>query len=126
MGSKRKPIKQDIIQLVDLYNRGVSLNRSIKEAMLTHNKGLYKRYLLDSRANNKRFKHKTQEIMDRLLSSVVSVKYILDNEIYFSYLTNIEPEEVPILFEFLSSLYNKEIKLIEIDKIHTYIKSSKL
>lgn len=126
MGSKRKPIKQDIIQLVDLYNRGVSLNKSVKEAMLTHNRGLYKKFLLDSRVNHKRFKYKTQEIMDRLLSSVVSVKYLLDNEIYFSYLTNIEPEEIPILFEFLSSLYNKDIKLLEVNKIPTYIKSSKL
>lgn len=126
MGSKRKPIKQDIIQLVDLYNRGVSLNKSVKEAMLTHNRGLYKKFLLDARANHKRFKYKTQEMMDRLLSSVVSVKYLLDNEIYFSYLTNIEPEEIPVLFEFLSSLYNKDIKLLEVNKIPTYIKSSKL
>lgn len=126
MGSKRKPIKQDIIQLVDLYNRGVSLNKSVKDAMLAHNKGLYKKFLLDARANHKRFKYKTQEMMDRLLSSVVSVKYLLDNEIYFSYLTNIEPEEIPVLFEFLSSLYNKDIKLLEVNKIPTYIKSSKL
>lgn len=126
MGSKRKPIKQDIIQLVDLYNRGVNLHKSVKEAKLTHNKGLYRKSLLDAIANHKRFKYKTQEIMDRLLSSVVSVKYLLDNEIYFSYLTNIEPEEIPVLFEFLSLLYNKDIKLLEVNKIPTYIRSSKL
>lgn len=126
MDPKRKPLKQDILRLVELYHRQVELSKLVKEVSLSHKPGLYKKYTLDLRSNHHRFKYKTQELLNRLLSPVVSVKYSLNKEIYYSRLTNILPDEVPTLFEFLSSVYNADIKILEIKEIPTYIKSSKL
>ena len=122
----KKPIKQDIASIIDIYHHGVQLAKNLNEASNTRNRGLYKKHLLDFRVNQKRFKDKTNTLLSRLLSPVVLVKYSINNKNFSARLANITKEDVPILFELLSGIYKVEIKILEIEEITTYIKSSEL
>lgn len=122
----KKPIKQDIASIIDIYHHGVQLAKNLKEASNTRNRGLYKKHLLDFRVNQKRFKDKTNNLLSRLLSPVVLVKYSINHKNFSARLANITKEDVPILFELLSGIYRVEIKILEIEEITTYIKSSEL
>lgn len=122
----KRPLKQDINQLIDIFNLGVQLANNLKEASNSNNRGLYKKYLIDFRINQKRFKDKTNNLLNRLLSPVVLVKYSIGSQKFSARLANITKDEVPILFELLSGMYKVEIKILEIEEISTYIKSSEL
>ncbi len=122
----KKPLKQDINQLIDIYHLGVQLAKNLKEASNSNNRGLYKKHLIDFRVNQKRFKDKTNNLLNRLLSPIVSVKYSIGNQNFSARLANITKDDVPILFELLSGMYKVEIKILEIEEITTYIKSPEL
>lgn len=122
----KRPLKQDINQLIDIFHLGVQLANNLKEASNINNRGLYKKYLIDFRINQKRFKDKTNNLLNRLLSPVVLVKYSIGSQKFSARLANITKDEVPILFELLSGMYKVEIKILEIEEISTYIKSSEL
>lgn len=122
----KRPLKQDINQLIDIFHLGVQLASNLKEASNSNNRGLYKKYLIDFRINQKRFKDKTNNLLNRLLSPVVLVKYSIGSQKFSARLANITKDEVPILFELLSGMYKVEIKILEIEEISTYIKSSEL
>lgn len=122
----KRPLKQDINQLIDIFHLGVQLANNLKEASNSNNRGLYKKYLIDFRINQKRFKDKTNNLLNRLLSPVVLVKYSIGSQKFSARLANITKDEVPILFELLSGMYKVEIKILEIEEISTYIKSSEL
>lgn len=117
-------IKQDLTSLIDLYKRVVQLKSKLPR--LKHRPGQYRQTIIDLKLTENRFKHKNTSLLNKLLASIIEVKYQIGNETYFSRITNISKDEVPYMFEFISSLYNINIKVLEIREIPTFIKSSKL
>lgn len=117
-------IKQDLNSLIELYHRGVQLKSKLPR--LKNRPGQYRQTLIDLKLTKSRFKHKNTSLINKLLAGIIEVKYQIEDEIYFSRITNISKDEVPYLFEFISSVYNINIKVLEIKEIPTFIKSSKL
>lgn len=126
MVKERNPLKTDINRIIDLYNRGNYLKDLAFKAKASNKLGLYRKYLLDLSANKSQFNHRTKQLLQRVESSILVVKYSLDNQIFFSRLTNVSSQDVQDLFSFISLIHGVEINILEINEIPTFIKSSEL
>lgn len=126
MGQERNPLKTDINRIIDLYNRGNHLKDLALKAKASNKLGLYRKYLLDISANKSQFNHRTKQLLQRVESSILVVKYSLDNQIFFSRLTNVSSQDIHDLFSFISLIHGVKINILEINEIPTFIKSSEL
>ena len=124
MGKSYRSLKEIILRLID-YHEQIQLledQRAQDNLRASQSQSLN----LQLREAKLKYKNLHDELLKKLSGEVIIVEYLLEGKPFYGRLINLSDQEIRFLYDQLSRVSGKEIKILEIRRLSTFFSRIRL